>query len=63
MKPTHILTIRSKSGRPLNITKSEPVESCSVYGLVDLGQRLAAFSGREDPDLEVDVQEITEDMR
>ena len=51
---THVLTVRSKSGKLLNPLSGEPVNSCAVYGLVDLGERLAAAD--KDPDLEVSVR-------
>jgi hypothetical protein len=53
---THILTARSRSGRPLNMVTGGPVECCAVYGLADLARRLAAAA--RDPDLEVTVRRL-----
>lgn len=36
---TYVLTVTSKSGRPLNITKTEPVDSIAVYSKKDLDLR------------------------
>jgi hypothetical protein len=48
--------VRSKSGRPLNPFTREPSDSCLVYGLVDLGNRLAA--AERDRDIEVRVRRL-----
>jgi hypothetical protein len=57
-KPTHTLTARSKSGKPLNRFTDEPVDHCQVYGLVDLAARLAEAA--KDPDIEVSVEAQTD---
>jgi hypothetical protein len=56
MKPTHILTARSKSGRRLDCVTGSPVTSISVYGLTDLGRRLAAAA--RDPEIGVSVRRL-----
>lgn len=53
---THILTVRSRSGRSLDLVTKGPVTSCAVYGLIDLADRLARAA--RNPDLEVTVKEV-----
>jgi len=53
---THVLTVRSKSGKSLDGITGESVTRCSVYGLVDLADRLARAA--RNPDLEVTVSEL-----
>ena len=55
---THVLTVRSVSGKPLDLVTQGPVASCAVYGLTDLATRLAAAD--KDPDLEVSVRALKE---
>jgi hypothetical protein len=62
-KPTHVLTARSISGKRVDLITGSPSTSVSVYARADLGARLAAYYGREDPDLEVTVRELAEDER
>lgn len=55
-KATHVLTVRSKSGKSLDLVTKGPVTSCAVYGLIDLADRLARAA--RNPDLEVTVEEV-----
>jgi len=55
--PTHIVTVTSKSGRRVNPLTYGSAAWRTCYGLVDLGDRLAAI---RDPDLEVSVERLPE---
>ena len=52
--PTHILTVRSRSGRRINPLTLGSSDFCTCYGLVDLAARLAKAA--KDPDIEVTVR-------
>jgi hypothetical protein len=54
--PTHILTVRSKSGQRINPVTFGSSTFCTCYGLVDLAVRLAKAARY--PDLEVTVTKL-----
>jgi hypothetical protein len=54
MKPTHVLTVTSKSGRKINPVTFGSPEFRNAYGLVDLAVRLSRIGA--DPDLQVTVE-------
>lgn len=58
-RPTHVLTVRSKTGQPVNPLTGEATDSCAVYGDADLRARLAAAANN--PDLETQVRRIGPD--
>ena len=58
MKPTHILTVRSLSGKRINPVTLGSSTFCTCYGQTDLDARLAAAA--KDPDIDVSVREYGE---
>lgn len=52
---TYVLTINSRSGRPINKLTGEAWDSVAVYSKKDLDRRLEAIA--EDPDLQAYVRE------
>jgi len=52
---TFIFTVRSRSGKPINVLNGEPHDTISVYGREDLESRLRA--AEQDPDIEVSYRD------
>ena len=58
MKPTHILIVRSLSGKRINPVTLGSSTFCTCWGQTDLDARLAA--AEKDPDIEVSVRKYGE---